>query len=82
MKIYRSNLFFIVLTSVANEKTSFSMRGISGRPQSITLHGKWAENPERKEKIYIKKLVSSFYRINSQTSMEAIKVVKELQLTD
>ena len=82
IKIYRSYLFFIVLTSVANQKTSFSMRGISWRPQSITLHGKWAENPEKKEKIYIKKLVSSFYRINSETAMEAIKVVKELQLTD
>ena len=82
IKIYRSYLFFIALTLVANEKTSFSMCGISRRPQSITLHGKWAENPERKEKIYIKKLVSSFHRINSETSMEEIKVVKELQLTN
>ena len=82
MKIYRSYLFFIVLTSVANKKTSFSMRGISGRTQSITLHCKWAENPEKKEKIYFKKLVSSFSRINSETAMEAIKVVKELQLTN
>ena len=82
IKTYRSYVFFIVLTSAGNEKKSLSMRGISGRPQSITLHCKWAENPERKEKIYIKKLVSSFYRINSQTSMEVIKVVKELQLTN
>ena len=82
IKIYRSYLFFIVLTSVANQKTSFSMRGISERPQSIPLYCKWAENPEKKEKIYIKKLVSSFYRMNRATAMEVINVVKELQLTN
>lgn len=53
--------------------------------QSTPLHYKKKKKEEKtciKNNIYIKKLVSSFQRINSENALEAIKVVKELQLTN
>lgn len=84
VKIYCSYLFFIVPTSVANEETSFSMCGISGLPVNTSPLQKKKKEEKTciKNNIYIKKLVSSFQRITSENALEAIKVVKELQLTN